>query len=196
MLLNPIVLLFCTTTIVINYIYSTMFIYLLLILLLVLYFFDNTNLLDEFYLESFEKTEENKLEIFFLELIYLLCYIKSLQLINSKIELYLVLKHDFIQYNELLTIVSIFMNKYYLFILKTTFFFFYILPLTPNTMHKSNYLYNPMSSSLLSDDYLNVAENCDINDLDIFNDSESIKSWSIQSRYRRSNFSFDLDWKS
>ena len=156
MLFNPIVIFFCLSTTFINYIYNTMFIYLLLVFFIIIYFFDDSNLLDDSYLESVESLENQKLDIFYLELLHLLCYLKGIHIVHSKIEVYFFFRKTFVNYVQLLISFSNYLNGLYDTVLTISFFHIYIYPLLPYNISKYHYLYNTDSWSYTINQYKNT----------------------------------------
>lgn len=144
--LNTSIIYFIIFSSCLNYFFNSMFIYFILILFFVLYFFDSTEVLEDSSLSHMEVLENQKSELYLLEIMHLLSYIKGIQLIHSKIEVYLFFKKTFRLYFKLLIEVSNLINKLHLNVVTISFFLFYVYPVLPyHTISKHHYIFTNLS---------------------------------------------------
>ena len=147
MLFSPIILSFCLSTVLIHYFFNVMFLYLLIVFFLIIYYFDTSKLLDNLFIDSLELSEEHKLEILYLEILYLLSFIKGLQLLYSRIEIYAFFRKTFICFSKNLIALSNYINNISENILIISFFHLHISPIIPYNLHKYHYIYTNDSLS-------------------------------------------------
>lgn len=155
----PFIIFFSFSTILVNYFYSSMFIYLILVFSLLFFFFDNHSFFNNSHSYNIKRISDQNSEILALEYMYLMCVIQTIITLKSRYDSYLFFIKSIPSFLNILTLASKhFYSISYLYF-TVSFFYVHIYPISALKNSIASYLYINNFSDLYYSESINIVEN-------------------------------------